>query len=51
MEGMVTMDIISYAMGHIQGEKDGEKHVTIEGSNYTFTDENTDGNIVIEEDE
>ena len=39
-------DIISYLMGLVVGEK----HVILEdGEEYTFTDPNNDGNIVIQE--
>lgn len=41
-------DLISY----ILGKKAGEQDVVLSGdSNYTFTDENTDGNIEITESE
>ena len=36
-------DIISF----ILGRKSGEGHVILEDGDYTFTDENHDGNIVI----
>lgn len=49
------MDIVSYFIGLIKGEKDGiqegEKHVILEGSDYTFSDTNASGDVVIEEGE
>lgn len=45
------MDIVSYVMGLIKGEKEGEKHVILEGSDYTFSDTNASGNVVIEKGE
>lgn len=44
------MDIVSYVIGLSKGKKEGASEVIIEGTDYTFTDENNDGNIVIEED-
>lgn len=40
------MDIISYLLGKIAGTG---SVVIEEGGDYTFTDENSDGNIVIQE--
>ena len=41
-------DIISYLMGLVGGER----HVVLEeGTDYTFTDENSDGNVVMVESE
>ena len=45
------MDIVSYIIGHTKGKSDGEGTVVLDGTEYTFTDENNDGNIVIEESE
>ena len=53
------MDIVSYIEGRIKGEKDGmqkgiqegEKHVILEGTDYTFSDTNTSGDVVIEKGE
>ena len=36
-----------YLMGKTKGVKEGTHKVVLEGTDYTFTDENTDGNIVI----
>lgn len=42
----MDLDIISYVIGL----KNGEKTVTLDSeSGYTFTDANSDGNVVIEE--
>ena len=43
------MDMISFLMGLIKGRKQGEGEVILDSDSYTFTDTNTDGNIVIEE--
>ena len=40
-------DLFSY----ILGKKKGAGEVELTGTDYTFTDENSDGNIVIEESE
>lgn len=45
------MDIISYIIGLSKGKEAGQSEVIIEGNDYTFTDANNDGNIVIEEGE
>ncbi len=45
------MDIISYIIGLSKGKKAGQGEVIIEGTDYTFTDVNNDGNIIIEESE
>lgn len=43
-------DLISFILGLLLGRKQGGKHVVLdEANNYTFTDANNDGNIVIEE--
>ena len=44
MEG-VYMNIFWYLIGLLKGKR----HVVLDGDSYTFTDANTDGNIVIEE--
>ena len=41
------MDIPSYILGFIAGEKKGEGKLVIEGDVYTFTDSNHDGHIVV----
>lgn len=38
-------DIVSF----ILGRKQGEKTVVIDSDNYDFSDDNNDGNVVIEE--
>lgn len=43
------MDIISYAMGRKKGVEEGTGTVILDTDAYTFTDTNSDGNIVIEE--
>ena len=44
------LDFISYIMGFVGGIVKGETHVVLEdGTQYTFTDSNNDGNIVIQE--
>ena len=43
------IDTISYALGRVNGVKQGTGVVVLETDAYTFTDENSDGNIVIEE--
>ena len=42
------MDMISYALGQKAGERNAKKDVEIV-SDMTFVDENSDGNIKIEE--
>lgn len=43
------MDFISYIIGLIKGIRDGTGRVMLEdGEDYTFTDAQGDGNIVIE---
>ena len=42
-------DITSYLMGTVKGKKDGQGTVVMETDAYTFTDANSDGNVVIEE--
>ena len=44
MEG-VCMNILWFLLGLLKGKR----HVILDGDGYTFTNENTDGNIVIEE--
>jgi hypothetical protein len=41
------MDIPSYILGLIAGEKKGEGRLVIEGDVYMFTDPNHDGHIVV----
>ena len=41
------MDFISFLIGLLTGEEKGTRHVILEGDGYTFTDSNSDGNIVI----
>ena len=41
------MDIISYIIGLLKGRKEGSSNVVLEGDSYTFTDSQSDGNIVI----
>lgn len=41
------VDIPSYILGLIAGEKNGEGKLVIEGDVYTFTDLNHDGHIVV----
>ena len=48
MEGVLTMDFISYIIGLIKGRKEGTQNVVLEGDSYTFTDPNNDGNVVME---
>ncbi len=43
------MDIVSYAMGKKKGVEEGTGVVVLDTDAYTFTDQNSDGNIVIEE--
>ena len=45
------MDIPSYIMGLIAGEKKGEGTVILEDGDYIFTDANDDGNSVITKNE
>lgn len=42
------MDFISYIIGLIKGRKEGTQDVVLEGDSYTFTDPNSDGNVVME---
>ena len=41
------MDIISYILGFKKGKEEGTGNVILEGDDYTFTDAQSDGNIVI----
>ena len=41
------MDIPSYILGLIAGEKNGAGKIVIEGDVYTFSDLNNDGHIVV----
>lgn len=41
------MDIPSYILGLIAGEKNGEGKIVIEGDVYTFSDPNNDGHVVV----
>ena len=46
------MDIISYILGMEDGYADGVGEVNIEeGGDYTFTDADSDGNVVIAKEE
>lgn len=47
---MVMFDMESYEMGCSKGRKEGQGHVVIE-TGITCTDANSDGNVVITEDE
>lgn len=40
-------DIISYIMGLIHGKKTGRGTVIIEGNEYSFSDPNHDGHIIV----
>ena len=40
-------DFFAFLMGLIQGRQ----NIVLDSDNYTFTDEESDGNIVIEEDD
>lgn len=42
-------DITSYLMGTIKGQKDAQGTVILETDAYTFTDADSDGNVVIAE--
>ena len=46
----MSFDMVSYIMGHTDGVIDGTGDVIIEGG-ITCTDPNSDGNVVITEDE
>lgn len=41
------IDIASYILGLIAGEKKGTGKIVIEGDVYTFSDPNNDGHIVV----
>lgn len=48
----INMDLVSYIMGMEDGYADGINVVEFEeGEDYTFTDTNADGNIVITKEE
>ena len=40
-------DIISYILGRKKGEKTGRGTVIIEGNEYSFSDPNHDGHIIV----
>ena len=40
-------DVISYILGLVKGKEEGTGNVVLEGDDYTFTDAQSDGNIVI----
>lgn len=40
-------DVISYILGLVKGKEEGTGNVVLEGDSYTFTDSQSDGNIVI----
>ena len=42
-------DTPSYIMGETEGERESRGDVIMETDAYTFTDANSDGNVVIEE--
>lgn len=45
-------DVVSYILGLVKGENDGKGTVVVEpGDEYTFTDPNGDGNIVVTKEE
>ena len=44
-----TFDFVAYIMGLVKGKKDGADTVILETDAYTFTDADSDGNVVIEE--
>lgn len=43
------MDMLSYIIGLIKGKKQGKSEIDLEGDNYSFSDSQNNGNIVIEE--
>lgn len=43
------MDILSYIIGLLKGRKQGKGEVVLDGDDYTFSDPQADGNIVITE--
>jgi hypothetical protein len=45
------MDVLSYIIGLMKGKEKGKSNVEIEGTGYTYTDSNNDGNIEIKEGE
>ena len=42
-------DITSYLLGEVKGKRDGQGTVVMETDAYTFTDADSDGNVVIAE--
>lgn len=42
-------DFIAYMMGYTKGNEDGTGVIVMETDAYTFTDADSDGNVVIEE--
>ena len=44
-------DVVSYILGLVKGKDVGKQTVVIEGDAYTFTDTNSDGNIVVTKEE
>lgn len=44
-----VFDFDAYLMGYQGGKKAGAGNVVMDSTEYTFTDANTDGNVVIEE--
>ena len=44
-------DVVSYILGLTKGKEDGKQTVVLEGDAYTFTDANSDGNIVVTKEE
>ena len=51
MEGIQVMDMTSYLMGIITGIKKGTGVIVLDSDAFTFTDPDSDGNIVIAEEE
>ena len=43
------MDILSYIIGLLKGRAQGKSEVELDGDNYSFSDSQNTGDIVIEE--
>ena len=45
----VTSYVIGKKKGYEKGKEEGSKSVVLEGDDYTFSDQNNDGHVVISE--
>lgn len=46
---VTIMDILSYIIGLLKGRTQGKSEVELDGDNYSFSDSQNTGDIVIEE--